>query len=279
MDNNLNPKISIIMGVYNVKSKTMLIEAVQSILNQTFRNFEFIICDDGSDNNTYEMIEELSNIDNRIKAIKNDNNYGLAYTLNKCLNIASGEYIARMDCDDYSIKSRLEEEVRFLDENKEFSIVGCNANLFNESGIFGERINIEKPLKRDFLFGSRFIHPTIMVRKEVYDELGGYRVSKETIRGQDYDFFMRAYAMGKRGYNIQKKLYSYREDKSAYKRRTYRNRINEAIVRYKGFKAMKMKLWEYIYVLKPLLIGLIPASIMRKVKEIVSFNGRLTNEI
>lgn len=257
------PKVSIIMGVYNVEDENILKNSINSILDQTFKDFEFIICDDGSNNNSYELISKLVSHDNRVKILKNKTNLGLAQALNNCLSISEGKYIARMDDDDFSDITRLEEQVKFLDENINYDIVGCNAYLFDDEGIWGERINIKVPEKKDFLFGSRFIHPTIMVRKNVYESLNGYRVSKETVRGQDYDLFMRAYAKGYKGYNLENKLYKYREDKNSYKKRTYKHRINEAIVRYKGFKAMNLMPGGIIYVIKPLIVGLIPHKLIR----------------
>lgn len=262
------PKVSIIMGVYNVNNDKKVKLAIDSIINQSFIDFEFIICDDGSIDGSYEYLKSIANIDERIILIRNDINKGLAYTLNSCLNIATGYYIARMDADDICYPTRLEEQVRFLENNRQYDIVGCNAELIDDNGVWGELKHIEIPQKKDFLFGSRFIHPTIMVKKKSYQLVNGYRVSKETIRGQDYDLFMRAYSLGCKGYNIQKNLYQYREDKNAYKKRTYKNRINEAIVRYKGFKQMGLFPIGYIYVVKPLLVGLIPSKILKLNKKI-----------
>lgn len=261
------PKVSIIMGVYNITNNFEQVEiAIDSMLKQTFDNFEFIICDDGSSDNSFNQIMMLSKKDNRIKVIKNNKNLGLAATLNKCLKVCKGEYIARMDSDDISDTRRIDEQVKFLDNNLDFSIVGCNAELFDNNGIWGELKHLEYPQKQDFLFGSRFIHPTIMVRKEVYEQVNGYRVSKETVRGQDYDFFMRVYSLGYKGYNIQKKLFKYREDENAYKKRTYKNRINEAIVRYKGFKQLGLLPRGCVFIVKPLIVGLIPKKILRRLK-------------
>ena len=98
---NNKPLISIIMGVYNVSDESVLQKAVSSILDQTYGNFEFIICDDGSSDNTLEMIKKIGKTDKRIKIIKNEKNCGLSYTLNHCLKYAKGNYIARMDADDF----------------------------------------------------------------------------------------------------------------------------------------------------------------------------------
>lgn len=102
-------KISIIMGIYKMINKRSIVElSINSILNQTYKDFEFIICDDGSNDGTYEMVQDLIKNDKRVILIKNDENKGLAYSLNHCLSIAKNKYIALMDVDNISMSNRLE---------------------------------------------------------------------------------------------------------------------------------------------------------------------------
>ena len=108
-------KISVIMGIYNCAST--LQEALDSLYTQTFQDFEIILCDDGSLDNTYQIAELNANSHKNIKLIKNEKNCGLNITLNKCLNIAEGEYIARMDGDDISHPTRFEKEAKALQKN------------------------------------------------------------------------------------------------------------------------------------------------------------------
>ena len=109
-------KVSIIMGIYNCAST--LSEAIDSILMQTFKDWELIMCDDGSIDNTYQIAKRYQkHVGRKIVLLKNDQNMGLNYTLNRCLAVASGEYIARMDGDDISLPTRLEKEVEFLKED------------------------------------------------------------------------------------------------------------------------------------------------------------------
>ena len=112
----MNKKVSIIMGIYNCAST--LPEAIDSIINQTYNNWELIMCDDGSVDNTYEIADKYRNqYPKKIVLLKNEKNMGLNYTLNECLKHSSGEYIARMDGDDLSLPTRLEKEVAFLENN------------------------------------------------------------------------------------------------------------------------------------------------------------------
>lgn len=262
-------KVSIIMGIYKMINKRDIVKlAIDSILNQTYRDFEFIICDDGSNDGTYEMVQDLIRNDKRVILIKNNENKGLAYSLNHCLSIAKGKYIARMDADDISMSNRLEKQIRFLDEHLEYAIVGCNLLFINDKGIWGKRILAEKPTKKSFLFTSPFCHPAIVMRKEILDKVNNYKVEKITRRAEDYDLFMRIYANGYKGYNMQEFLYQFREDNDAYKRRAYKYRIDDVQVRYRGFKTLGLMPKGWLYVIKPLIVGFIPQKFLAKLRKL-----------
>lgn len=262
-------KVSIIMGVYNCKDKVALKRSVESIIAQTFKDWEFIICDDGSTDNTLEVLNQIASIDPRIHIISYKKNKGLNYALNTCLKYAKGVYIARQDDDDISMKERLEKEVNFLDTHPEYAIVGTLADVFDYNGIWGEYIVEEKPTKKSFYWNSPFMHPNVVMRKVALDNCDGYRIAKETRRCEDLDLFMRMYAKGYKGYNIQEKLYEYRivnDPKKKYRPMKYR--IDEAVVRYKGYKAMRiLNIKGMFYVFKPIIIGLIPQKILYHIKQ------------
>ena len=256
------PKISVIMGIYNTNSPDMLKAAIDSILNQTFKDFEFIICDDGSTDGTYELVKKLTAHDIRVRLLKNEKNMGLAFSLNHCLQEASGQYIARMDADDVSLPNRLEKEYLFLEHHPDFALVSCWADLFDEGGVWGLRKNIARPDKKTLLFGPPFIHPTVLMRKSVLEKMGGYRVAPETTRAEDYDLWMRMYAAGFAGYILPEVLFQFREDSGAYSRRKYRHRLEEAKVRYRGFKLLGLLPGAWPYVVKPLIVGLMPQPLL-----------------
>ncbi|HJA93977.1 MAG TPA: glycosyltransferase [Candidatus Eisenbergiella merdipullorum] len=255
------------MGVYNQHNKKELEAAVRSILNQTITGWELIICDDGSEGEAAENLKRYEKRDGRIRVIRHDTNRGLAATLNTCISQAKGKYIARMDADDISMPDRLERQYQFLEAHPEYAFVGCNAELIDDSGIWGMRKMPEKPEKKDFLPFSPFIHPSVMVRREVYLKTGGYYVSKETWRCEDYELFMRLYAQGYRGINMQEILFCYRENKESYERRKFRYRLDEAKIRHRNFKYLGMRgpaVW--LYTIRPVAAGLLPVPVLMYLK-------------
>lgn len=252
-------EISVIMGIYNCSST--LREALDSLYNQTFLDFELILCDDGSIDNTYQIAEEYTKKYSNIILLKNKYNQGLNYTLNYCLTKATGKYIARMDGDDISLPTRFEKEYKFLESNQEYAIVSTAMIYFDKDGDFMIGKPIKKPTKRDFIYGTPHCHAPCMVRKEAYDSVGGYTVDQRLLRVEDYHLWFKMYAKGFRGYNISEPLYKMRDDKEAIDRRTFKMRLNVSYVMRSGFKMLNLPLYYQIYALRPILIGLLPKRI------------------
>lgn len=254
--------ISVVMGVYN--GEAVIDSAIESIRNQTVYDWELIIGDDCSSDGTYKKLEKWAMIDQRIKPFRNATNLRLAATLNLCLERAAGEYIARMDDDDISYPQRFEKQIDFLMTNPNYGFVSSLVDCYDGSQIVKNQFyRVATPRKQDFFRGTQFVHPATMFRRECLDAVGGYRVAKETRRAEDYDLFMRLYAAGYYGYNIQEPLLRYLVNPDVMKkRRLYRYRIDEAKVRWHGFKALKLMPQGIIYVVRPLLVGLIPHRLM-----------------
>ena len=224
-------KISILMGIYNCEST--LSEAIESILKQTYTNWELILCDDASTDETYAVAEQYaSRYPEKIRLLRNKKHSFLAYSLNRCLEVASGEFVARMDGDDRSLPERFEKQVAFLRKHPEISIVGTAMRRFDDDGELGAVIRSEEhPDRFTPHRGSVFLHATILGRKEVFDALGGYTVLPRTQRGQDLDLWFRFLDAGYRGANLQEVLYLVRENDQAIRRRT-------AYVRWINFQTM-----------------------------------------
>lgn len=259
--------ISVIMGIYNQKEREQLEQSIDSIINQTFQDFEFLIYDDGSNKENAELLETLTQKDDRIRLLKGYTNQGLAHALNECLKCAKGEYIARMDGDDISAPDRFLKQVTFLNEHPQYAFIGSAATLFDEEGIWGHRKMAELPGEKEFLKYSPYIHPSVMFRRETLDAAGGYLETKDTRRCEDYELFMRLHCMGFRGYNIDENLFFYRESRNHYDKRTFIQRIAEMKIRYRGFKAMGiLKITTWIYVVKPVVMILIPDSLRQSIR-------------
>ena len=185
------PRVSVVMSVYN--GAHYLQKSVDSILKQTFINFEFIIIDDGSTDDTWQVLSEYANRDSRLKPFQNTENLGLTKTLNRGLKLARGEYIARLDADDKSFPERLEKQVAYLQSHPSVALVSTGVQYVDPEG---KELRIDIPptnstvLRWEFLFRNPLRHPTVMWRRElVRDKVGDY--DPDFVCTQDYDFWVR----------------------------------------------------------------------------------------
>ena len=183
------PRVSVLMAVHN--GEPFLDEAVRSILNQTFRDFEFLIIDDASLDETWRLLHEYK--DPRLRLVKNEWNMGLAATLNRGLDMIDCEFIARMDSDDISVPRRLEWQIDFMGAHRQVGIVGMWARVF---GIASRKGLIRYPsgasqIQAFLLFANSMIHPTVMMRRQWLDKFG-LRYDPFFSRSEDYDFLIRA---------------------------------------------------------------------------------------
>jgi glycosyltransferase involved in cell wall biosynthesis len=197
-------QISVILPVYN--GQLYLKEAIESILNQSYANFELIIINDGSIDDSEKLIQSYK--DERIVYIKNDINIGLIETLNKGLIFSKGKYIARMDADDISLPNRLEKQVCFLEENPAFGLLGTGYSIFG-----GKEEEVHYPsehekLKIACLSYNPFCHPSVMIRKAVLDEFN-LKFQKEYIHAEEYKLWTEILSVTK-CHNLKEILLKYR---------------------------------------------------------------------
>ena len=254
-------KISIIMAVYNCEET--ISEAIDSILAQTYNNWEFIICDDCSTDKTYAIVESYQQkYPNKIVFVKNETNSKLAFSLNHCLRYAKGKYIARMDGDDISVPERLERQFEFLEKHPEFDLVSTAMIPFDEHGERQPRISKEIPDKYDLLKNPCFNHATILMKKSVYNALNGYTVLPRTTRGQDYDLWFRFFAAGYKGYNMHEALYKVREGINDLNRRSFKTRLQAVNTALYGYRLLNYPLKYYLFAFKPVIAGIIPKRII-----------------
>lgn len=233
----MSEKISVIMSVYNCEDT--LRESIDSILAQTYDNWEFVICNDASTDGTQAILDEYqAKYPEKFVLVSNETNMRLACSLNHCLQYATGELVARMDGDDISVPERFEKQVAFLKTHPEIDLVGALMQRFNENGMADVMSAKEYPDKFDMRSGPPMFHATIMTYKRVYDALGGYTVAERTKRAQDYDLWFRFFAAGYRPCNLQEVLYLVREDMNAIKRRTFKVRWNAFKTTRIGYKML-----------------------------------------
>ena len=175
------------MPVFN--GERYLAEAISSILNQTYSDFEFIIINDGSNDSSRQIVESYK--DNRIIVINNDGNKGLIYSLNKGLEVAKGKYIARIDADDIAVETRFEKQVSFLEENQNVGVLSSDYIRFNNSSKkYTKSISGDDRIKSFLLFSATICHPTLMLRKSVLSE-NNLVYSSSAKHVEDYELWTR----------------------------------------------------------------------------------------
>ncbi len=180
------PKVSVLMPAYN--SEKYIGEAIESILNQTFTDFEFIIINDGSTDNTAKIVRKYAKKDKRIKFVDNKKNKGVTKTRNELLKLAKGEYIACMDSDDISLPTRFEKQIKYMNEHPECGVLGTWYEVFDKQNYisrFASKITILK-----LLHGCAVCNPSAMIRKSVIDR-NNLEYNNNFNWCEDYEFWSR----------------------------------------------------------------------------------------
>jgi glycosyltransferase involved in cell wall biosynthesis len=195
------PKTTFLLPAYN--SGKYIADTIQSVLAQTERDFELLIIDDASPDNTFEVASSFQ--DRRIKLIKNPHNLGLVGTLNMGLDMIDSDYIARMDNDDICVPNRLEKQLSFMEVNKEVGLCGSSIQYFPN------HLNLKLPvfdsaIKFGLLFGNTIAHPSVILRRSA---LRDTRYSEEFTNAEDYEMWTRL-ALKTKFYNIPDYLIKYR---------------------------------------------------------------------
>lgn len=261
----MTPRVSIIMATYNCADTVT--EAIESIVNQTYSNWELIICDDASTDDTLSIIQSYAlTYPVQIIVLSNKCNSKLSYSLNRCLDVARGEYIARMDADDLSSPDRIEQLVDFLDRNSNMQVVGTTMRRFNGQGLHDLVESPQSPDTKDLRHGVPFSHATIMMRRQPYLSLK-YNTGSRTIRGQDYELWFRFFAAGFSGQNLLDPLYLVREDERALRRRTAKTRFNSWRTAMIGLKSLEAPISWYLYPTLQLSKTIVPIRLIKKYRE------------
>lgn len=254
------PTISVLMSTFN--REKVINKAIKSIIFQTYKNFEFIICNDGSTDRTLQYLRYWQKRDNRIKILNNKHNLGLQQSLNRCLRYSSGKYIARMDDDDISLPNRFKAQLLFLRQHSNISFVGSNVMLFDTKyGNLGKSHFIHFPNKYQLFKKDEFCHPSIMIRANILKKNHGYSLNKRYFRIEDYELWLRLYSFGYKGANLNQILLRY-----TFNIHSHRSKFYDYFNRFRLLKDYKkllhINIKGYIYILLPLIKILVP-SILR----------------
>jgi glycosyltransferase involved in cell wall biosynthesis len=223
----LPPKISVLMPVFNCALYVK--EAIESILNQTYTDFEFLIIDDCSTDATLQICKSFH--DERIVIVEKENNSGYTNSLNYGLSTAQGKYIARMDGDDISFPTRFEKQLAFMEANEDVALCGTNFSIIGNDG-FINLPQFHEDIKISLLSGNCIVHPSVMLRKSTIDRHNfNYNLNMEP--AEDYDFWVRLLLIGKL-YNIQESLLLYRVHEGQVSNRRSSNQVEIAhLIRFK----------------------------------------------
>jgi len=230
------PLVSVVMPAYNAEK--YISEAIESVLNQTFKDFEFIIIDDASTDRSFEIIKKYESLDSRISVLSNPENLNVARSRNRGISISKGKYVANMDADDISKPTRINDQVNYLELNQDVDICIGNIGVIDGEGRFQyTRIYplTDSALKSKVFRYNPFPNPTIFCRKYVYEKIGGYDSS--FILNEDFDFWLRAGTQFKFG-NCGKIVLDYRvvEGSASHKKL----RLTERLTFKLRLKAIKL---------------------------------------
>lgn len=257
MDENI--KVSVIMSEYNTDKK-MLKSSIKSILNQTFKDFELIIIDDCGKNDVKKIVKQFN--DSRIKVYKNNSNSGLVYSLNKALSLAKGDYVVRMDTDDFAYPDRIEHQYNFITNNKEYSVVGMKCHYYDGENIYGISDKSGKVNKNDLLMGVPLVHPTVIMNKRDILEVGGY---KNFNRCEDYAMWIELFLNGYNMYVMDEIGIRYTIRDIDYKKRTFSTRKDLFRLFRTKYQELKPPFYITIYIyMKNIIASILPAGFLQK---------------
>lgn len=264
----MSPQITVLMSVYN--GRPFLNRAIESILNQTFEQFEFIIVDDASSDGSSEIVKEWGERDDRIRIITNETNQGLGYCLDLGVKEAQAPLIARMDDDDISLPRRLEKQVAYLKDHSEVDVlsswaIDCDAN---ENPIRIRQCPTTHEDIRRLIWTIPFIHPAVIFKRDAILKAGSYDPSLR--RRQDYDLWFRCAAAGLQFANIAEPLILYRFTGDYYRKNDWRVAYDQARIGWRGCKLVGAGPVAYLGVMAPLVRALLPGPVQKLIHRVMN---------
>jgi glycosyltransferase involved in cell wall biosynthesis len=259
------PLVSVVMPAYK-EQEPILRKSIYSILNQTFRDFEFIIILDAPDNlEAKKLIEEYSNNDKRIKLLINEKNLGVSTSLNRGIKEAKGMYIARQDADDESLPKRLEKQVSALLNEPDIGIIGTAIEYIDEKNNSLMKRFYKKVVGKEIKRFNPVAHPSLILKKDLFEQFGYYDESISSKHVEDYDLWLRFYLGGVKFRNIDEVLYKYYQSKENIKsKNTKRQLLNTIKLKWRYHGKLKFGFGDYCYIMMELIVYLLPAFMITK---------------
>lgn len=258
-------EVTVLMAVHKVHD--YLGEAIESILQQTYKDFVFLIVDDGSTDETAHILEKYQKQDARIRVHRCQDNQGLGYALCEGVKLADSEFIARMDDDDIALPNRLEKQLSYLKSHPDIDILGTSVTEIKLSGEVSRQRNVptEPEDIARLIWACPILHPTVMFRRSKILEIGNY--NPKLRRRQDYDLWFRAVAAGLRFANLNTPLVQYRFSEATLRRNSLRAAWQQLGIGWRGCRLTKAPLVAYIGIWVPFLTALIPAKCQHQVRK------------
>jgi glycosyltransferase EpsE len=254
------PSITVIIVVYN--GENSITKAVDSIVQQSFKDWELIVCDDASSDNTYNLLENYVT-DERIKIIQNEKNRGCGASRNKCIENATGKYLVIQDADDHSYPNRLQVLYDAISASNETVVISSCADLINTNGnVWGEYV-IDDPVEKNWVKGSQIIGAAVIMDKGAILAVNSY--DSKAIRGEDYDLFVRLVTCKYKIGVIKDRLYAIHWDREDYSRKKLKDRLNEIPVAFRAFLLPGCPWYYFPYVLKSIIVGLLPKGLLLRI--------------
>jgi glycosyltransferase involved in cell wall biosynthesis len=250
------PEVTILMGVFNGLPE--LERAIRSILDQTFRAFEFLIIDDASTDGSDQLIRRYAECDDRITFLRNETNQGLGAVLNRGVREARGQLVARMDSDDVSVPERLEKQLQFFRSHPDTDVVGSYALDVSKIGaaVRERRVPITHERIVDLIWSCPFVHTTVMFRREAILKVGSY--SPKIRRRQDYDLWFRCVHGGLRLANIPEPLVHYLFSEDTIRRNRLGATWDQVNIGLRGCRLVRAPLHAYVGTCLPLVEAAMP---------------------
>ncbi len=257
-------KISVIMPVYNTEKYVW--KAIESVLNQSFKDFEFIIIDDCSSDWSYQVCKEYADKDDRIRLFRNEKNSKIVYTLNKAIRLSKWEYIARMDSDDTIDLKRLEKQYNYLIDNSNIDILSSNLYFINKDWKQIWKREYSKNIEKTILNESPICHACSMIKKEVFNKSWLY--NEKFNLAEDYDLWLRFYSKWFKIWVLDEYLYFYRIFEEWWKSSKLKKQLKATIeVKENAIKNYWIKFWLNNYIrlyLEKFLYYFVPSFIVLK---------------